>query len=82
MYNVSDTFSNLEADTDKLRDLRLMSVHLTMAKGDLNFVYNDTHASKGLLDQKVIAVRESIGNAKNMPMPFLMLKGSTIVAHN
>ncbi|POT54782.1 methyl-accepting chemotaxis protein [Citrobacter amalonaticus] len=75
MYNVSDTFSNLEADTDKLRDLRLMSVHLTMARGDLNFVHNDTHASKELLDRKVIAVRDSIGNAKKYADAFYHAEG-------
>jgi methyl-accepting chemotaxis protein len=74
MYGTGESVKNLQITTDRMRDLRDMTAHLTQARGDINYVYNDETASKETLTSKAAAIRNDLALAKQAVDKFVHIK--------
>ncbi|WP_312240741.1 methyl-accepting chemotaxis protein [Pantoea sp.] len=64
MYQANISFGNISHLTQDIRELRNMSSSLALARGDINYVYNDDTATHEFLAQKAEAIKKALDNAK------------------
>ena len=76
MYDAGESVKNLQLAANELRNLRTMNAHLTQARGDINYVYNDDSASNERLAKKATAVRNDLEQAKRAADEFVKIKHS------
>ncbi len=71
MYDTGESVKKMQNTMDKIRDLRDMAAHLTQARGDINYVYNDETASQETLANKARAIQNELAQAKSAAASFL-----------